>query len=696
MNSSLKLLLGLFTICLFESSSTMRGVNFMELVSWNMIVPAIIFLFIGSVAFIYYRISRILKKEVKKRIDIENNLRESESRYRLLADNSTDVIWTMTLEGKFTYVSPSVFQLRGFTPDEVIQQPLDEAICIDSQNILQDGFAKIFNEIKSSRPQPIDYLILEQPCKDGTTVWTEATAQFIFDDANEVIAILGTSRDITERKRMEQEVWESKEKYRTMIEHSNDLIWMLDLEGNFIFLNEMATKTTGLLLDEWEGKSYMSLIMEEDLPMINDVFQRTIAGEPCIYELRFKKKDESILIISVSTSPIYTSGKIDRIVSFGRDVTERKQVDEALERSRLELSAIYEYAPVMMCMVDENRQILFSNQAFSELTNKHDLGLKIKQVGSVIGCINALDDPRGCGFGLKCPDCTLRASIANTFKTGKGHRFIECQSTLLLNEELVEVSLLGSTALIHSEGQNTLLLCLNDITERKVAENQKAAFEQLQQLLKYTEEAIEKERLAISRELHDDIGQGLTAVKMDLEVFKQLMPTDELALKINTISTNVSETIKTVQRITAQLRPDIIDDLGIEAAIEWYTNEFVQRYGVKVLLKIEEELVVLPEASLVIFRIMQESLTNIARYSKATSVNITLLKASDKIEFRISDNGVGITNEEIQSKKSFGIMGMRERTHSLGGAFDIYCNNKRGTMVKAIFPINILLNPILL
>jgi len=230
---------------------------------------------------------------------------------------------------------------------------------------------------------------------------------------------------------------------------------------------------------------------------------------------------------------------------------------------------------------------------------------------------------------------------------------------------------------------------MKDITYNKSAEKElKSSLKQLHELNQYIEKVREDERVTISRELHDDLGQALTAVKIDLEIIRQSVSNKEVALKIIKVSALVSETIKTVQRLTAQLRPQIIDDLGIEAAIEWYTKEFSQRNGVEVFLDILSGISVSPNASLNIFRIMQESLTNIARHSKASQVEIGLSKTEKSINFSISDNGIGITENEIKSKKSFGIISMKERAASLGGSFDISHEYGCGTKIKLILPLS--------
>ncbi|MFA5973734.1 MAG: PAS domain S-box protein [Lentimicrobiaceae bacterium] len=237
--------------------------------------------------------------------------------------------------------------------------------------------------------------------------------------------------------------------------------------------------------------------------------------------------------------------------------------------------------------------------------------------------------------------------------------------------------------------ENRFLGFTKDITDRKKAENElKSSLVQLHKLTQYTEKVRENERLAISRELHDDLGQALTAVKIDLGLIRQKVSDPDKLLKINKVYTLVSEIIKTVQRLTSQLRPQIIDDLGLDAAIEWYTKEFAQRNGIGVYLNLDSGIVIFPDASLTLFRIMQESLTNVARHSGATRVDIGLTKTADSINFRISDNGIGITENGLNSKKSFGIMNMIERATSLGGSLDIYRENGHGTVIKLVLPLN--------
>jgi signal transduction histidine kinase len=215
----------------------------------------------------------------------------------------------------------------------------------------------------------------------------------------------------------------------------------------------------------------------------------------------------------------------------------------------------------------------------------------------------------------------------------------------------------------------------------------KKSLEQLHSLAKYTEKAREYERKSIARELHDDLGQALTAVKIDLRIIRQNIKEENVLAKIDKLSSLVGDTIKTVQRLTSQLRPEIIDDLGLDAAIKWYTKEFGTRNNIEIILDLETGLPISPDDSITLFRIMQESLTNVARHSGASLVEIKLQRSENSVNFSISDNGVGIADAKRVSKKSFGLIGMRERATTLGGTFEILSEPGKGTIVTLIFPL---------
>lgn len=245
------------------------------------------------------------------------------------------------------------------------------------------------------------------------------------------------------------------------------------------------------------------------------------------------------------------------------------------------------------------------------------------------------------------------------------------------------------------DAKNNILGAINlirDITEWKQAEEKiKRSEEELRDLTAYLHKVTEIERTNIAREIHDELGSSLTVLKMDLSWLKMKIPENSFQLteRINEMISIIDKTIKTMKRISTDLRPGLLDDLGLAAAIEWQAQEFQKRTGIKSEINIvPKNLSSDKDRNTAIFRIFQETLTNIARHAHATKVNISLTKKNGDIELQIQDNGRGITEDEINNPKSFGLIGMRERVKIFGGNIIIKGMKDRGTQVTVKIPFN--------
>jgi len=229
-----------------------------------------------------------------------------------------------------------------------------------------------------------------------------------------------------------------------------------------------------------------------------------------------------------------------------------------------------------------------------------------------------------------------------------------------------------------------------DITIRKQGEEElKNSREQLRNLSAHLQSVREKERMFIAREIHDELGQSLTALKMDLVWLKNRLPGDQAPLHDKMISMVelVDKTGETVQRISAELRPGLLDDLGLAAAIEWQTEEFQKRTGITCEVSLEpEDFIAKQDISTAIFRIFQETLTNIVRHAYASRVNVTLHDKDNEITLEVSDNGRGITEEQVFHPQSLGILGIRERVNLLSGTVSILGNPDKGTTITVRIP----------
>jgi signal transduction histidine kinase len=233
-----------------------------------------------------------------------------------------------------------------------------------------------------------------------------------------------------------------------------------------------------------------------------------------------------------------------------------------------------------------------------------------------------------------------------------------------------------------------------DITERKLAEEAlKASREQLQALTAYLQNVREDERTQIAREIHDELGQGLTGLKMDISWLKNKlhnvkdMP-QSIKEKIDSLLILTNTTIQSTRELVLKLRPSVLDDLGLIAALKWQARVFEERSGNRCTLmhKFDEQ-VVSRERATMLFRILQECLTNVARHAGATEVEIDVMQTGAEITMKIHDNGNGITDQAINDPTSFGLIGMRERVRLFKGDLSIAGSPERGTTVLVGIPI---------
>jgi signal transduction histidine kinase len=200
----------------------------------------------------------------------------------------------------------------------------------------------------------------------------------------------------------------------------------------------------------------------------------------------------------------------------------------------------------------------------------------------------------------------------------------------------------------------------------------------------------EEERTAIAREIHDVLGQALTALKMDVTWIGARAPADApaaLRQKLSAMSGLIDDTIVTVRRIATSLRPGVLDDLGLAAAVEWQTQEFEQRTGIPCTLRTHvDDAAFDPAMSTALFRILQESLTNVARHSRAHLVAVTLEHSGTDVVLEVRDDGIGITPADAANARSIGLAGMRERALLVGGRLLISGTEGAGTTVRVRVP----------
>jgi len=456
----------------------------------------------------------------------------------------------------------------------------------------------------------------------------------------------------------------SEEKYKSYIESAPDGVFVTDETGKYIEVNDAASRITGYSKDELLTLSMSDILADKSIADIIEFFRHIVKPGLFKTDSSIKHKNGSNRWLEINAVQLSNT----RFLGFVKDVTESKIAAEALRESEDRFRSFFELTADLMVIADIDGYFRDINSSWT-----HVLGYSKEEL---------LGKPY---LEFIHPDDLVNTKQIIDEKLVRGDTVLFFENRYLKKD--------GDFIWLEWTSQPNLLkgytyAIARDITERKRAESElKNSLEQLHQLTQHIDKVREEERVAISRELHDDLGQALTAVNIDMRLIRQNVTNPEAISRINKVSALVGETIKTVQRLTSRLRPQIIDDLGLDAAIEWHTKEFSQRFGVKINLDLNHTIEISPDASLTVFRIMQESLTNIARHSKATHVDIKFEETDGQINFRISDNGIGITEDEIKSKKSFGLIGMKERAASLGGTIEISYKKDIGTTILLTFPV---------
>ena len=269
---------------------------------------------------------------------------------------------------------------------------------------------------------------------------------------------------------------ETEEKYHLITENMADTVWIMDMNFQFTYVSPSVMRMYGASPQELFERPIADSLTPESIQLVSEIFAEEMELETSGYalpertrilELEEYKKDGSTVWVESHVSFLRDdNNKAIGVLGTSRDITDRKRAEQALERSQAELQAIYDHAPVMMCVVDEQRRILYANPSFLKFSVLPVERIEGGYTGNVSGCINAFDDHRGCGFGEHCRDCSLRLAIGDTLKSGNRHHNIEHKITLLRKGIPEEAFLLCSTAMIPSGNQPRLLLCLHDITDR--------------------------------------------------------------------------------------------------------------------------------------------------------------------------------------------------------------------------------------
>ena len=610
--------------------------------------------------------------DITRRKRAEEALRESENRFKAFMDHNPAVIFMKDWEGRHVYVNKEfegmlqggVEDWLGRTDDELWPPEMAEQFRANDQDVFRSNATLDVVETTLSRTGERQYWrVIKFPMKDV------AGKHYLG----------GIAVDMTERKRAEEAVKQAEERYRGIFENAVEGIFQTTPEGRYLTVNPALARLYGYDSPE-EMVSTVTDIGKHLYvdPSRRQEFLRLVEGQGSIagFESQIIRKDRQVIWISENARVVWdAAGRIMRFEGTVEDVTARKRAEQALreseERLRLSLSVtqvgIWDWNIVTGCLVwSDTVAPMFglpittsppTYEGYVQLIHPDDRDAVISAITrSVAGeAAYALE------HRLVRPDGAVR--------------WMACRGEVFRGPDGTAIRMLGT---------------VQDITERKRSEAElQSALTSLRTLSGRLEVIREEERGRIARELHDEFGVGLTCLKMDLSRLATLIGNTvelekgrHIEAKIRSMEEFIDATIGGVQRIVSELRPAILDDLGLVAAIEWQAQDFQRRTGIACTLHVNEDhLEIDSERATVVFRICQEALTNVARHANATTVGIRLEAQQGTMMLEVADNGRGIADEKLADPRALGLLGMRERAELFGGFVTIAGHPEAGTIV---------------
>lgn len=492
--------------------------------------------------------------------------------------------------------------------------------------------------------------------------------------------------DITGHKKTQEELASSERRYRLYAENVRDVLWVLDRDLNYVYISPSVYLLRGYTPEEAMRMPIDQVFTKDSLRKIikltSSVKSLLAKGEridpqnTLKMELEQFCKDGSTKWTEVIANILLDDeGNHVGFLGITRDITDRKLAQESLRLSEERYRTIFETTGNAMAIVRHDDVISLANGEFERLSGyfRHDIEGKMSWTDFI--------------------DVQDRDRVAKSTPSGAND-----QASTRCNYDFRFVDRWGRTHMVTASstlipGTSMRVVSLLDITDMiEAQERLKASREQLRKLHIHTQELRERERANVAREIHDELGQVLTALKMDLSYLARRLHPDleHLHAKISSMSRSIDASIDSVRRIIMELRPGLLDHLGLVPAIEWQIGEFERRTGIACTLSVSHtDIDIDREVATTVFRILQEALTNVARHAEATEVSVSMSIDQNTLILTINDNGRGITQNEIEDPTSFGLMGMKERALFCSGAFEISAGRHgKGTQVTLRVPLS--------
>ncbi|MDB5249229.1 MAG: domain S-box protein [Segetibacter sp.] len=605
-------------------------------------------------------------RDITDRKEAELALEESEQRYRKIVETVQEGIWQIDENNTTTFVNQYMASLLGYAAEEIIGKNVLDFLGEQNREValrnVEDRKKGISVQheytLLNSGQQQIHTLVQSTPLfKEGR--YAGSISMFL---------------DITKRKQAEERLQANEKRFRALIENSSDGITLLSSDCIVLDVSPSSEKILGYKKEEIIGKPCPDFFHSDDAEKIRNAFKYIMENpsELIIIEYRHKMADGSYKWIECDFNNQLDEPYLEAVVLNYRDISYRKKAEEELRLSEQKYRILFENNPLPLTMLTyPNRNFVAVNEAY--ITK---FGYSREEFSKM-----TIRDLRPPGEAYKSDEVERALN--------KEHRFRDNMtlvtkdgSKLLFDVQLVEISF---------EGKRVYLTSTNDITEQKKAQEDLIQMnDQLRELASHLQNIREEERTNMAREIHDELGQQLTVLKMDISwLNKKLTKKDEVvAKKIKGVLELIDGTINTVRKISAELRPSILDDFGVAEAIEWQSTNFTKHTGIPVEFSSNvNDYKFSPAISTGLFRIFQESLTNVSRHAQATKVVCTLKKYPNCLKLTISDDGVGFDVNKKGERKTLGLLGVKERVLMLDGKFNIASEPGKGTAISVELPL---------
>lgn len=625
----------------------------------------------------------ILANDITLSRNAEEVLRASERRFRTLVENSSDVILLLRPDGTILYDAPSPGHVLGYDEENFINRNAFELVHPDDQEALR-------RELAGLVARPVGPVTVQFRARhhDGSWRWLEATGANLLGEPS-IQALVVNYRDVTDRKRVEEELRRSRHRFEVLVNTIEGIVWDADPRtSRFSFVSLPAERLLGYPVERWltEPNFWEDHLDPRDRGWAVDFSLKAVAArKPYEFEYRLVAADGRVVWLRDLVTVVCEEGQPVALRGIMLDITTRKQAEDGLRESEERHRRLVRRNELILAAAGEGiygldleGKTTFVNTAAARMFGWHPDDMLGKNLHHLI------HHTRRDGTPHPAEECPIYAS----FHDGIVHRVTEDifwrRDGTWFPVEYISTPIWEDGALVGA------VVTFSDVTERKrVEEKLQENAERLRTLSGQLLEVQELERRHLASELHDEIGQVLTGLQLSLAMSVHLEP-EQLRANVAEAQALVKDLTARVRDISLRLRPAMLDDLGLLPTLLWHFERYTAQTGVDVLFEHDnlERRLHPRKVETAAYRIVQEALTNIARHAGVREATVRIWLDQDVLGIQVQDEGVGFDPQAVAAAaSSSGLSGMQERAMVLGGYVVIDSGPGIGTRVTAELPV---------